>query len=488
VCSSDLKIGSIAEERKPQLSNDLARDARIGDKEWAKREGLVAFSGHPLLVEGRLLGVVALFSRKPITDIAVEALQGVADGIAVGIERKRAAEARANLEAQLLQAQKMEAVGRLAGGVAHDFNNLLTAILGYGNMVLSNLKEEDPLLAKVREIVKAGERAASLTKQLLAFSRKQVLQVKILDLNAAVADMEKMLHRVIGEDIELSAVVQDGLGQVRADPSQIEQVLLNLAVNARDAMPDGGRLTIETANVELKRPGLPSTPTIPSGRYVLLAMSDTGVGMDAEVRSHIFEPFFTTKEQGKGTGLGLATVYGIVQQSEGHIGVESEPGVGTRFEIYLPRVDHEFVTQTETAIVGPLPRGGETILLVEDEQSVRDLAREVLESQGYTVLESASGASSLELAEGLMRPIDLLVTDVVMPGMGGRVLWENFARLQPNARVLFMSGYTDDAVLRHGILEPGVAFLQKPFTPGELVRKVREVLDSGDHKKSSAAA
>lgn len=385
---------------------------------------------------------------------------------------------RKELEAQFRQAQKMEAVGRLAGGVAHDFNNLLTAILGCADLLLETLGPEAPEREDVGEIRKAARRAADLTRQLLAFSRQQVLEPQVLDLNVLVPNLEKLLHRLIGEDIELRTALGTRLGAVKADPGQLEQVIVNLAVNARDAMPDGGRLTIETSNIELDETyAAEHFPTQP-GSYVLLAVTDTGTGMDAETKSHIFEPFFTTKGLGKGTGLGLATVYGIVKQSGGYLWVYSEPGRGTSFKIYLPRVMEtpEPARPAQGAAVSL--RGSETILLVEDDEMVRTLTRRLLEANGHTVLLASRGEEALELLRDLKTRIHLLVTDVVMPGMSGRDLADQVQTLRPGIKVLYLSGYTDDAIVRHGVLEPGVSFLQKPFTADILARKVREVLDS----------
>ncbi|MBI1941423.1 MAG: response regulator, partial [Acidobacteria bacterium] len=381
------------------------------------------------------------------------------------------------LEEQLRHAQKMEAVGRLAGGIAHDFNNLLTIIAGYGQLVADQMDEKDPLAGHVGEIRKAADRAASLTRQLLAFGRRQVLAPRVLDLNAVVSDTEKMLRRLIGEDIELVASRGGNLGRVRADPGQLEQVLLNLAVNARDAMPRGGRLTLETANVELGEDYAASHYPVKPGRYVLLAVSDTGTGMDAETLSHIFEPFFTTKEQGKGTGLGLATVFGIVKQSEGHVTAYSEPGQGSTFKIYLPRVGEETgPAELKTGRPASLPRGEETILLVEDEGALRSMVRGVLQSHGYKVLEARNGEDALSVCEQLKGRIHLLLTDVIMPEMSGPQLADRLAVFHRDMKILYISGYTDEGIIHHGILDAGTNFLQKPFTPEALVRKVREVL------------
>ena len=399
-------------------------------------------------------------------------------GTAQDVTELHQAEARLReSELQLRHAQKMEAVGQLAGGIAHDFNNLLTAVTGYSDLALRRLKAGDPLRHNIEEIRKAGERAAALTRQLLAFSRKQVLQPKVLDLNVVISDLEKMLRRLIGEDVELRTVFKPPLGNIKADPGQIEQVIMNLAVNARDAMPSGGRLSIETDNVNLDEAFARKHVGVAPGSYVLLSMSDTGTGMDEETQARIFEPFFTTKEVGKGTGLGLSMVYGIVKQSDGLILVHSTVDRGTTFNIYLPRVDggaHEYrrTAETEQAL-----EGSETILLAEDEEMVRSLARDVLEMYGYRVLEAANGGAAFLICERHPAPIHLLLTDVVMPEMGGRDLAERLSRLRPEMKVLYMSGYTDDAIVRHGLLDEGIAFLQKPFTPDTLSRKVRVLLD-----------
>jgi two-component system cell cycle sensor histidine kinase/response regulator CckA len=376
----------------------------------------------------------------------------------------------------------MEAIGRLAGGIAHDFNNLLTAINGYSDLLLSDLAPDDPKRADLEHIMEAGERATSLTSQLLAFSRKQILQPRILDLNDAITEASKILRRLIGEDIDLVAVTKPSLGQVKADPGQIQQILMNLAVNARDAMPHGGKLTIETANVDLDEHYVHLHPIVPPGRYVMLAVSDTGIGMDDKTKAHLFEPFFTTKELGKGTGLGLSTIYGIVKQSNGFVWVYSEPERGTTFKIYLPREEGEADTfdDHEKEELGLL--GVETILAVEDDASVRSLVIRALRKRGYTVLEASTGMEALRTAQEFEGNIHLLLTDVVMPEMSGKALATQIETARPGIKVLFVSGYTNNAVVHHGVLDPNVAFLQKPFTADVLARKVREVIDSANQK------
>ncbi len=384
---------------------------------------------------------------------------------------------RKQLEAQLRQAQKMEAVGRLAGGIAHDFNNLLMVIQGYTELLLDGLAPSDSMRRNAEQIHEASDRAAGLTRQLLAFSRKQLLAPKVLDLQLVVTDMEKMLRRLIGEDIDLATVTQHEVWSVKADRSQLEQVILNLAVNARDAMPRGGKLTIETANVELDNAYARQHPIVTPGPYVMLAVTDTGTGMDAETQAHVFEPFFTTKDKGKGTGLGLATVYGIVKQSGGYVWVYSEPGQGTTFKVYLPRAQALAAAPDRSAAGGRPRRGSETILLVEDERGVRELAREHLELNGYTVLQAEDGEAALEVASKHSGKIHLLLTDVVMPGMSGRDLAERMEKLRPGIKILYMSGYTDQAIIHHGILAADTVLLQKPFTLHALAGKLREALE-----------
>jgi hypothetical protein len=384
------------------------------------------------------------------------------------------------LEQQVQQAQKMESIGNLAGGIAHDFNNLLTAILGYSNFLLEEVTAKqlpDRMRSDLEEIRKAAERAATLTSQLLAFSRRQIIQPTVVNLDALVGNLELMLRRLIGENIELTARLSGDPGSVRADVGQLEQIIMNLVVNARDAMPQGGKITIETANVVLDDAYARNHLSVVPGPYVLLAVSDTGVGMSPAVQARIFEPFFTTKPKDRGTGLGLATIYGIVKQNNGSVWVQSEPGRGTTFKVCLPRVDDLPETATQPSRAGV--RGGhETVLLVEDDERVRTLARTVLARKGYIVIEASSGEEALRVAADHAGTLNLLLTDVVMPGMSGRLLAQRFAELYADVPVLYMSGYTDDAIVHHGVMTSGVSFLQKPFTPATLARAVREVLDT----------
>ena len=391
--------------------------------------------------------------------------------------RRKSEEEKRRLQEQLVQSQKMEAVGQLAGGIAHDFNNLLTAITGYSELLLGELNPEDLRRSHAEEIRKAGERAASLTQQLLAFSRRQVLEPKILDVNTVVSDIERMLRRLIGEHIELKTRKEADIWKVRADPGQIEQAILNLVINARDAMPRGGVLAIETANAKLDETfALSHAPTQP-GDYVLVAVSDTGVGITDDVKVRLFEPFFTTKERGKGTGLGLSTTYGIIKQSGGYLWCETEVGSGTTFRVFLPRVDEPVTHPEPRPTPPPIHPGDETVLLVEDEPEVRSLVQRILKTQGYTVVTAANPDEALAVAREFKGTIQVMVTDVVMPGMSGLQLAERLMPTRPNMRVLFVSGYTHDAIGHQGVLDPGTAFLQKPFTPNALARKVREVLE-----------
>jgi PAS domain S-box-containing protein len=395
-------------------------------------------------------------------------------------ERERAEEALRRSEEELRQSQKMEAIGRLAGGIAHDFNNLLSIILSYSAMMMDSLSPDDSLRADAEQIAIAGQRARDLTRQLLAFSRRQMMRPEVLDLTEVVRGVEPMLRRVLGEDIELTISLAQPTSLVKADPGQIQQIIMNLVVNARDAMPDGGKLWIETLDVTLDEDQVRGHPRAQPGPYVSLTVSDTGVGLDETTRVHIFEPFFTTKPKGKGTGLGLSTVLGIVQQSGGHVSVESTPTAGAAFRIFLPRT-------SEALIPHPPPReprqpvarrGSETILLVEDEGQLRVLARDILRSAGYTVFDAPNAAEAIKASQRHAGPIHLLVTDVVMPHIGGRELARRLVVERPRMRVLYMSGYTDDAIVQHGMVDPTIAFLPKPITPDALLGKIRETLDS----------
>jgi GAF domain-containing protein len=490
-------------ERRPVATPDFRTDPRLtasapgeaGREDTPDRAVLAT----PLLVGSRVIGALSVRDRLGRLFDADDGhlLQAFADQAAIALENARlyaetarllgehqqkvdettrAYDELARTQDQLAQAQKMEAIGRLAGGIAHDFNNLLTVIKGRSQLVLQRLGPEDPLRRQVALVEQTADRAASLTRQLLAFSRKQMLDPRVLDLNVVVDGIENMLRRLIGEDIELRTTLAPDLGTVRADPGQLEQVILNLVVNARDAMPSGGTLTIETANVELTAVPVEGLLDITAGAYVRLSVTDTGVGMSAGTRAHLFEPFFTTKELGKGTGLGLASVYGIVKQSGGAITVRSAPGSGSTFTIFLPRVGEPVEPVRPGRPEGVAPGGTETILLVEDEDAVRELAREVLQAGGYTVLEARHGQQALEIAEAHQGPIALLLTDVVMPGMDGPGLARRLAAIRPGTRLLYVSGYAD-RVTEGGDGLPAAALLHKPFSPAVLAGKVREILD-----------
>jgi len=468
--------------KTPLMASDAQNDPDLRPiHDQLGQRGIVSLLVVPFMIEGEVVGSLGLEALEPrhFSTEEINLAWSVADQLAGVLARVRLEEKRRQLEEQYHQAQKMEAIGRLTAGVAHDFNNLLTAINGFAGLIQSELPPDDPLQEMVDTILRSGERAANLVRQLLAFSRKQIIQPQVLNLNMVVAEMDKMLRHVIGEDIYLKTVLTPDLWPVKVDAAQIEQVIVNLAVNTRDAMPTGGQLTIETANVVIDDKYMAGHLGTQPGNYVLLAVSDTGCGMSQEVKARIFEPFFTTKELGRGTGLGLATVFGIVKQSGGDIWVYSEEGIGTTFKIYLPCVEDKIMMPLASPEIRPeLPGGSETILLVEDDTGVRELVRQILPKLGYNVLEAKNGQEALQLIAHYAGPIHLLLTDVVMPGLNGKALAEELARTRPELKILFMSGYTDEAIAHHGVLAPGEAFLQKPFSPVILARKMRSVLDN----------
>ena len=462
-------LDEVQSKRVPFLPN-AERDSSLALIQSVIQDGVPChgFETKRYTKDGNLLDVAVSASRYHDHDGRPVGMLVVLSDIT---ERKR-------LEEQLRQSAKMEAIGRLAGGVAHDFNNLLTAIIGYSDLLEQNMCDEDPGKEKVVQINRAAQHAASLTRQLLAFSRKQVLEVKVLGLNEIIAQVENMLHRLIGEQIDFVTCFSPSLGKVRADPGQIEQVLMNLAVNARDAMPRGGKLTIATANAIPAHESSQSHDDVQPGAYVMFSVTDTGIGMDSETALRVFDPFFTTKAQGSSAGLGLSTVYGIVKQHGGHVDVASRLGEGTTFKVYLPRVE-ETSESIERVSQAPLqPRGEETILVVEDEDVVRELACEALQTLGYRTLNASDPEEALTLCDTYKGKIQLLLTDVVLPQMDGKSLFDRISATMPHIKVLYMSGYTDDAIVRHGVLTAGVHFLQKPFTMDGLAIKVREVLDS----------
>ncbi|MFQ5614405.1 MAG: GAF domain-containing protein, partial [Anaerolineae bacterium] len=466
--------------KAPLVVADAQSDPRLAPvHDLMRQRGAVSLLILPLVIKGEVVGSLGLdaIEPRPFSAEEVEVAWTVADQAAGVLARTRLDRERRRLEEQYHQAQKMESVGRLAAGIAHDFNNLLTAINGFAALLQRELQPDDPRQESVSKILGSGQRAADLVRQLLAFSRKQVIEPKVLNLKTVVADMDKLLRRIIGEDIALEANCAPDLWPVQVDPAQMEQVIVNLAVNARDAMPEGGKLSIETSNVILDQGYARQHAEVSPGEYVLLAVSDTGVGMREEVKAHIFEPFFTTKEVSKGTGLGLATVFGIVKQSGGHIWVYSEEGQGATFKVYLPRAKETAPSLSGPVVGAEMPSGHETILLVEDDKGVRDLARRVLHTQGYTLLEAEDGQAALQLAARHAGPIHLLLTDVIMPGLSGKALAEQLAQTRPDLKILFISGYTDDAIAHHGVLVPGVALLPKPFSLIDLAHKVRAALD-----------
>ncbi|MBE7467711.1 MAG: hypothetical protein DPW09_20400 [Anaerolineae bacterium] len=478
----DDPLGHYLLSRKtPLVTNETQNDPDLSlIHTYLRRREMASLLLIPLVIEDKVVGGLSLESPQPhrFSTEELNLTWSVADQLAGVLARLRLEEQRQRLEEQYYQAQKMEAVGRLTAGVAHDFNNLLMTINGFATLIQEDLRPDDPHWEMVGTILRSGQRAAGLVRQLLAFSRKQIIQPQVLNLNSIVVELDKMLQRVIGEDIDLKTILAPELWPVKVDPAQIEQVILNLVVNARDAMPTGGQLTIETANVVIDDNYVAGHLNTRPGQYVLLAISDTGCGMSPEVKARIFEPFFTTKERGQGTGLGLATVFGIVKQNGGHIWVYSEEGLGTTFKIYLPRVEEEVTGPPIHLEPGSeMPPGSETILLVEDDLEVRELLRRVLSKLGYTLLEAGNGSEALRLLAHYPDPIHLLLTDVVMSGMSGKTLAGQAITLRPGLKTLFMSGYTDEAIIQHDVLDSDVAFLQKPFSPLSLAVKLRSILE-----------
>jgi signal transduction histidine kinase len=473
-------------ERRTLPVDDAQRDARTGDlaDDYLVPLGITSMLDAAVRIRGEIAGVVChehTGPRRAWTPEEEHFATSIGDLVALALEASR----RREVEDELRHAQKMEAIGVLAGGVAHDFNNLLTAILGYCDLTLREQELPPRVRSHIGEIQRSGQRAAALTRQLLAFGRKQVLAPRLLDLNDVVASVDGLLRRIIGEDISLETRTAPDVRLVRADPNQVEQVLVNLVANARDAMPSGGDLTISTAN----RPGDPADPALQQGPWVELTVRDTGVGIDPEIREKIFDPFFTTKAIGKGTGLGLASVYGIIRQSGGHVRVESAPGEGTAFRIYLPAVlDAKPAAPVEASAALPdAGSGQETILIVEDEPQVLALAREVLEEKGYRVLHAADGAAAVETVAAHRGPLDLLITDMVMPGPGGPDTYRRIRAMRPGIRVLYISGYAEEAIADRAGAAHGGELLEKPFTPGQLLRRVRQILDEPPPEAAPAA-
>jgi signal transduction histidine kinase/DNA-binding response OmpR family regulator len=472
--------------KTPLTVDDVRSDPRLAPvHDLVCMHGTISLLLLPLIIKEEVMGSLCLNTTAPrhFTTEEVSLAQRVAEQVSGVLARIQLAEEHQQLEEQYRQSQKMEAIGRLAGGMAHDFNNLLTVITGYSELLLHRyFDNNDPRRQDIEQIHKASERATALTRQLLAFSRQQVIQPEVLNLNNIITDINEMLRRLISENIDLIVELDPALGQVKADPGQIEQIIINLAVNACDAMPRGGKMTVKTTNVDLDEAYVERHIGLEPGPYIKLIISDTGVGMDPETLSHIFEPFFTTKEQGKGTGLGLATVYGIVQQNKGHISVSSEPGQGTTFTIYLPRIDQAKALADQDQTLTETFGGTETILLVEDEDLVRELARYTLLQNGYNILEARHGQEALEVFKQYEDSIDLLLTDVIMPGgLSGYELGKRLTTLQPGIKVIYMSGYVDKDTIQHAVLDPEMNFLQKPFSPTTLSRMVREILDlTGD--------
>ncbi len=474
------KIGLIALERKPHLTNSVIGDQEIHNQEWAKRMGLVSFAGYPIVIGDHLIGVMGMFAQKPLTDITLKALESIADTIALGIERKQIEEEHDKTKEQLYHAQKMESIGRLAGGVAHDFNNVLMAIIGYADMIQMTIKEDDPIHKLTEKIQASAHKATRLTQSLLAFGRKQPITPEPVNINTIIKNLDTLSHGLLNESIEYKLSLTEREHLVMAGVDLIEQVIMNLATNARDAMPDGGVFTISTDIVDLdtecaKRYGLAKT-----GEYVVLKISDTGVGMDEETKGKVFEPFFTTKAKGKGTGLGLSIAYGIIKQHNGHIQILSEPGKGTTVEIYLPVADasekQKDIKKTPGTAV-PSVRASETILLAEDDENVRFVLTKIFERKGYRVIAVANGDEAIHRYEEMKDDIHILVSDVMMPAKNGMQAYNAIREIRPNLKILFLSGYSDEEVLNSKILAEGLSYLQKPVTQEVLLKKVREILD-----------
>ena len=468
-------------EKSPLVAEDAKNDPRlISLKPTIGPTNSRSLLMLPIILDDEVVGSLGLESdeERSFSMAEIRLAQSVADQVSGALDRARLEEERHRLEAQYHQAQKMEAIGQLAAGVAHDFNNLLTAMNGFAEMIQFELEPDDPIQELAGKIRHSGESAAELVRQLLAFSRKQLIEPKVLNLNTLVENMSKILERLIQENISLEAKLAPGLWLVKVDPAQIEQVIVNLAVNARDAMTHGGQLTIETVNVVLDDDYTTQHLEVQPGEYVMLTIRDTGQGMSQKIQEHIFEPFFTTKEMGKGTGLGLATIFGVVKQSGGDIWVQSEEGSGTTFKIYLPRVKENAYPEGKGSLRTDKPYGNETILFVEDDIQVRELVRMVLQAQGYNLLEAKNGQQALRLVDSHNGPIDLLLTDVIMPGMSGTVLADQLVQLKPTLKTLFMSGYTDNMIAQHGVINTDIALLQKPFNSTDLSRKVRAILDA----------
>ena len=471
------KVGLIAEERKPIRTNSVIGDPRVPDQEGARQMGMVSFAGYPLIVEDRLVGVMAIFAQKPLPEVTFKALAVVSDSIALGIERKQIEEEQKNLREQLYYSQKLESVGTLAGGVAHDFNNILAIIIGYGNLLEKSVGKGNPSQIYIQKILKSAERATHLVQGLLTFSRKQESCQKPVPINRILLPVNNLISRLIGENIVLDIVPANKDCVVMADSGQMEQVLINLATNARDAMPRGGTLTITTEVIELDDVFIKVYGYGEIGKYVLISVKDTGMGMDKETQRRIFQPFFTTKEVGKGTGLGLSIAYGIIKQHGGYINVESEPGKGATFRIYLPLAKSTVEEEKPTPLPA-YPNGTEMILVAEDEEEVRNLAKSLLEEAGYKVIAAVDGYDTINKFMENKDNINLLLLDVIMPTKNGREAYEEISKIRPDIKALFMSGYSESVIHQNTIIKEGLYFISKPFFSNDAFKKVREILDN----------